>query len=112
MGTPLAEPAFDQVLDQILGYLNFSSGSHDPKLYFNVNLVFKALDEIESEKSLLKLVRDTMIGRLDLLSEQNPSFEKSQQAREVIQLTFDRVIADFRAFHSDVLFHQNNEKLF
>ena len=53
-----------------------------------------------------------MVQRLDLLSEENVSFEKAQQAHEVIQLTFDNLLDDFRAFHSDVLFHQTNEKLF
>ncbi len=112
MGTPLAEPAFTQVLDQILGYLNFSNGAHDPKFYTNCNLAFQVLAEVKSEKSLLRRVRDTMVQRLDLLSEENVSFEKAQQAREVIQLTFDNLLDDFRAFHSDVLFHQTNEKLF
>lgn len=112
MGTPLAEPTFDQVLDQILGYLNFSSGSHDPKLFINLNLVFEKFSTTESEKSVLRRVRDSLIDRLDTLSNEKSSFKNCEQAKETIELTFDHLLDDFRTFHSDVLFHQKNESIF
>lgn len=112
MGTPFAEPTFDQVLDQILGYLNFSSGSHDPKLFINLNLVFEKLSLVESEKSTLRRIRDSLMERLDFLASEKSSFEKCEQARETLQLTFDHLLDDYRSFHSDVLFHQKNEAIF
>lgn len=112
MGTPQAEPTFDQVLDQLLGYLNFSSGAHDPKLYVNLNLIFQHVSSLDSEKSVLRRVRDSLCDRLDTLHVENNSFKNCDQARETVTLTFDQVLDDYRSFHSDVLFHQNNETIF
>lgn len=112
MGTPLAEPTFDQVLDQILGYLNFSSGAPDPKFMLNLNFLFQALAGSSEETPKLQAVRDTLLSRLDLISRENGSFQNCHQARQAIELTFDELLDRYRHFHSDVLFHQNNEAIY
>lgn len=112
MGTPLAEPTFEQVLDQILGYLNFSSGSGDTKLFINLNLVFQSLASTKSEKTLLRRVRDALTDRLTVLSSKNDSFKNADQARQTLEIVFDQTLDDYRAFHSDILFHQNYEGIF
>ena len=112
MGTPLSDQLLTQVLDQILGYLNYSSGTHDPKLFANLNVVFQSLDARKDDKSLLRRVRDTLLDRLDTLSIEEPSFIECSQAKETLAFTFDNILDDYRAFHSDILFHQKNDAIF
>ncbi len=45
------EQPIHDVLDQVLGYLNFSSGNHDPKFFSNLNLLFDFYRERVQEGS-------------------------------------------------------------
>ena len=40
MGLPVMEQDVQPIIDQILGHLNFSSGSHDAKFLANLNCLF------------------------------------------------------------------------
>ena len=117
MGLPKPEQV-EAILDQVLGYLNFSSGNHDPKFFANLNVAFGSLDErdvtddFEAVVPNYKRLRLLMSQRLDKLAESNPTFRDCRQARKVLEVTFENVLPGYRKFHRDLLFHQSDALLF
>lgn len=102
-------PALRPTLEQVIGYLNYSSGSHDPA-------IFRALDDLQHqwrESAPPASDPETAPARLfDLLSialedlpRVSPAFSDVSQATDVIRFTFDHLLPAYRAFHSDLLFH-------
>ena len=113
MGTRTSQ--FDATIDQILGYLNFSSGAHDPTFFIALNSLFAGLASAgrsRSKKAAYERVHELLLARLGKLPRDNPVFENSDQARRVIELCFDHVLPAYLDFHRDVLFHQSPEFLF
>ena len=99
----------DQALEQILGYLNFSSGSHDPSFHANLNLVFSSFSNSVPDSSnspLWRSVVEILTEKLADLSQNSPTFRDSGQAKQVIDLVANATLPTFWKFHRDLLFHQ------
>ena len=52
MSTPAPKPAATELalLEEAVGYLNFSSGASDPKFLRNINALFRAIESQCDEK--------------------------------------------------------------
>ncbi len=127
MDLPATENEIHAILDQVLGYLNFSSGNHDDRFFSNLNdlfLVFNSADASEAfanvrttdsqqttPLSLVRRVRFALANRLAKNKESNPVFRDATQANLVIELTFDKILPAYRKHHRDLLFHQSDELL-
>ena len=97
---------------EILGYLNFSSGAPDPGFLKNLNDLFglagEASDGSEPTWRLLGGVLSAALGRLRGNSD---AFRQTDQAEAVLRLVFEAALPGYRQFHADLLFHQTDESL-
>lgn len=127
MGSPKSEQQIDAAMDQVLGYLNFSSGNHDSNFFANLNLLFdiytseelpprqdraaKSLASAKDQQVAYK-VRKQLAQRLTELGNKNDTFRDADQANAVLALAFDQLLPAYRKHHRDLLFHQTDEFLF
>ena len=91
----------ESVFREVLGYLNFSSGSPDPQFQHGLNLIFASLEGANLRHGLIR----ELTTRLTALSGSTPAFADVAQARAVIPLAFDGCVQRYRRHHRDLLFH-------
>ena len=94
----------DDALQQVLGYLNFSSGASDPK-------VLAALDTLAAQipsdaQPRWQHIVTHLETALRRLSSEVAAFAESSQAAAVLGLISREVIPGYLEFHRDLLFHQ------
>ena len=117
---PLVDSAspVDSVVHEVLGYLNFSSGAADSRFLANLNTLFRhSSGEGPSEKPLstrVYCILQNELRRLQGLSAEvvPAAFRQLDQAKSVVELTFETVLPAYRAHHRDLLAHQSDESLF
>lgn len=90
-----------EVLRDVLGHLNFSSGKPDPLLYRNINTLWEGLEESNKAGAL----REMLVTSLEQLHQSGGPFADTTQAAAVIDLTLTDCLHAYRAFHADLLFH-------
>jgi len=100
-----------KALEQVLGYLNFSSGSEDPLFHTNLNIVWRKLTAVYPQETWTRLY-DFLFEAIDYLSDHNEAFTNNDQSRIVIEITFDQLLRTYFMFHQDLLFHQSEIQLF
>jgi hypothetical protein len=98
--------------EQVLGYLNFSSGAADLPFLANLNALFEATSREQTGLPTWLAVGRKLTDRLEQLRATSPAFRNADQATAVLQLVFDQALPAYRQFHRDLLFHQNDESLF
>ncbi len=99
---------------QVLGYLNFSSGSFDPTAWRALNDLFAAVETLPGEDGAAVterpdaagVVADVLRHRLGELEASEPAFRQAAQARAAIELVFEHLPHAYREFHADLLEHQ------
>lgn len=105
-------PARDvrRIVQDLLGYLNLSSGAPDPKFQRGVNQLYAWAQEQGDGPWLAarKLLQDTLAE----LRGNSAAFAQTEQAEAVLALVFDHLLPGYRSFHSDLLFHQTEDSLF
>ena len=99
-------------LEQVLGYMNFSSGAADAQFLANLNRLFAHVGTCTGDQPVWRRVGKLLQCRLDSLRESSGAFRDASQAAAVLQLVFDRALPAYREFHRDLLFHQTEETLF
>ena len=105
-------------VEQVLGYLNFSSGATDPSFFQGLNRLFSLVAASQPASSTDKLTPDwrrvtELLGaQLTELSKNSPTFANADQARSALELLSDDLIKRYRAFHADLLHHQDEQFLF
>ncbi len=95
-----------------LGYLNFSSGQPDARFQRQWHDLFTACLARSPAGPVWLDLADRLEAELALAQVDSHTFRDVEQARRVIELALRRVPAAYRAFHSDLLFHQTDEVLF
>ncbi len=106
----IADPAG---LQEILGYLNFSSGVSDPKFLRGLNELWGAIEVADGQpKPSWQVARQLLGKKLDELSASSAAFRDADQARSVLKILFDEALPAYREFHRDLLFHQTEGDLF
>lgn len=102
-------PTERQLIDRILGYLNFSSGAPDPQFLSGLNLLFA---HSAGSGPVWRTAVQRLEEELPRLSDRSASFADAGQARAALRLLRDNVLPAYREFHADLLFHQSEESLF
>jgi hypothetical protein len=106
------DAALQGMLEEAVGYLNFSSGASDPKFLRNLDAIFAAI-EVPSEDSPqpANVLFDWLKQRMDDLSASSGAFGDVRQARAVIDLLNEHLLPAYRSFHRDLLWHQSDRAL-
>ncbi len=112
MRTPERATGGSAALEQVLGYLNFSSGAPDPQFLANLSTLFESASGTSDGSPLWLTVSRALTDRLAQLQSQSPAFHDAQQASQVLELVFDRTLPAYREFHRDLLFHHTDASLF
>ncbi len=99
-------PEEEKVVEQVLGYLNFSSGASDPRFLANLNRVFEWASEQCGSPAIWRAAWDSLEDDLARLASASATFQNAEQAACVLRLVRDQVIPGYLAFHRDLLFHQ------
>ncbi len=100
------------LLDEAVGYLNFSSGASDPKFLRNVNTVFRTIESRCDKKcQALATLCARLEERMTRLSGSSSAFGDVSQARAIVNLLCDHLLPAYRAFHRDLLWHQQDYEL-
>lgn len=111
----------DQLLDQTLGYLNFSSGTADPQFLANLNELFRNVLASAATSPPpaagsppvpnWAAVVDRLAQRLAVARQTSPTFQDAEQAASVLDLLRQHVVPGYLKFHRDLLFHQDENWL-
>jgi len=114
MVTPSAKPDDKDLalLEEAVGYLNFSSGAPDPKFLRTINALFASIEQqCESSRQPFNVLCDWLENRMCELSKSTPAFADVSQARAVVRLLRNELLPAYRAFHRDLLWHQSDREL-
>src|SRR3954462_3191897 len=110
--TVYPDAALLALLEEAVGYLNFSSGASDPKFLCAINTLFAAVERSCHEKHQpASILCDWLLRRMDELSASASAFGDVSQAQSVVRLLCDHVVPAYRAFHRDLLWHQPDREL-
>ncbi|MBI3838793.1 MAG: hypothetical protein HY288_12780 [Planctomycetia bacterium] len=100
------------VLQELLGYLNFSSGTPDPQFLRNLNELFRGIESGDTQcETSWRTAGHLLRTGLDSLARHSPAFQDVAQARAVLQLGLDEFPTRYREFHRDLLLHQSDAVL-
>lgn len=101
-----------QAREQVLGYLNFSSGAADPRLLASLNLIWSGSAELgEGAIPQWQRVGVELQDDLRRLAATNPAFRDVKQAEAALRHLLDGVLPGYWAFHQDLLFHQQQDRV-
>jgi hypothetical protein len=102
----LTPPQFQE----LLGYLNFSSGTADPQFLANLTRLFSAVAGDEDTAAWPGVC--ALLGtRLREVAGREGAFRDVEQAQAVLQLASEIFPPRYRQFHRDLLFHQSDAAL-
>jgi hypothetical protein len=100
------------LLEDAVGYLNFSSGASDPKFLRNLNALFRSIESrCENNCQPAAVLCEWLEKRTSELSAAPGPFGDVSQARAVVRLLRDHLLPAYRAFHRDLLWHQQDRDL-
>ncbi|QDS97171.1 hypothetical protein [Adhaeretor mobilis] len=109
------------VLDEVVGYLNFSSGGSDPHFLENLSTLAAAIEhELEetqlgdaqsSETAMVDVLKSWLTDTVTRLQADGKAFRDASQATGIIGLLFDHFLPAYREFHRDLLHHQSTSDL-
>jgi len=114
-------PECRQTLEQVLGYLNFSSGAADPQFLAGLNRLFGTIETADGNAAgdapgdngaAWQIAGELLRGRLAKLQAESAAFRDADQAAAVIDLVWDHVLPGYVEFHRDLLFHHTGATLF
>jgi hypothetical protein len=86
------KPAKDvsAAIQEILGFLNYSSGATDPRFLANVNKLFGWLAAGSAPKEpTWQALGMVLLAELQAVRGKSDAFQKTEQAEAVLRLTFD-----------------------
>ncbi len=99
--------------EEVLGYLNFASGSADAKMYASLNRLFAALepaDQPGAEPAWRRLY-EQLRARLAQLQADSAAFRESGQAAALLRIVFEELLPGYLRWHGDLLTHQDGREL-
>jgi hypothetical protein len=112
MPAPDIQAAGDPAVEQVLGYLNFSSGAADPQFLAKLNGLFEAVSQLRTGLPVWLELGRLLTDRLAVLQHSATTFRDAEQASAVLEIVFDQTLPAYREFHRDLLFHHTDETLF
>lgn len=99
-------------LNDVVGYLNFSSGSSNPAFLRHLNTVWAWLAASGQADRPWHSLAELLLRYMKAVEGSGPAFQDLEQAREVVRLTCQELLPAYRHFHADLLFHQSDAALF
>ncbi|MEZ6047128.1 MAG: hypothetical protein R3C11_16415 [Planctomycetaceae bacterium] len=93
-------------IEEVLGYLNFSSGAYVPQFAARLNELFQ---ESVAEDDW-QAVYTELTSTLNSLKETSETFANSRQAEAVLKMGFELFIPAYREFHADLLAHLEEDE--
>lgn len=129
MGQAATEKPVEELLDKVLGHLNFSSGQHDPKFVANLDRLYRieisaSPDTVEADTSdvaqpnlsqpsvLISRVNARLRARLSEVKQSSEAFRDAVQVETILNLVFDDFLPAYVLNHRDLLFHQTQDFVF
>ena len=99
-----------KAIEQVVGYLNFSSGSPDACFHGNLDSLFAegSADDLPVYEHVL---RQLLQATRELCATDNEAFRSTEQAERVLKIAVDNVIPEYLRGHDALLFHQNSDLL-
>lgn len=94
-------------LQELVGYLNFSSGAPDPQFLGNLNRLFAAVAARTPSGGAWPAVCAELLATVERLAASEGAFRDVEQARQVLRLAGEVLPEAYRDFHRDLLFHQS-----
>jgi hypothetical protein len=120
-----AENGQTKVLEEVLGYLNFSSGAPDPRFLANLNRLWSELaaaaaprrrrktkKAVGEEPPTWQKLGERLQAALESRAGTTDAFRSIEQAQAVLRLVFAHALPAYRRHHRDLLFHQTEASLF
>lgn len=99
----------EQDLDQVLGYLNFSSGNADAKFLSSLNRIWRLELTRPASGPMWRSVLARLEARLSTLAAAgSPAFQDAGQATAVMHLLTNHVVSGYLKYHEDLLFHHQD----
>src|SRR5262245_5642492 len=99
MGIRDTQAGGSPAVEQVLGYLNFSSGAADAQFLANLSRLFECTAHRQPGSTLWLEVGRLLTGQLATLREQSATFRDADQADAVLKLVFDETLPAYRKFH-------------
>lgn len=100
------------LLEEVVGYLNFSNGASDPKFLRNMNALFRAIETRPAKDGQsVAVLCGWLEEQMNQMSANGSAFGDLGQARAVVGLLRDHLLSAYRAFHRDLLWHQPDRDL-
>lgn len=99
------------LLEDVVGYLNFSSGAGDTKFLGQINDLYRSLEEDGSRRESLPKLCDWLRQTVERLQAAGGPFKEATQATAVINILEKKFLPAYREFHRNLLFHQPEEDL-
>ncbi len=100
----------DQI-QELVGYLNFSSGAPDSQFLANLNRLFAAVEARTPSGGVWPAVCAELSAMVEELATSEGAFRDVEQARNVLRLAGEVLPGAYSEFHRDLLFHQNVDDL-
>ena len=97
---------------EVLGYLNFSSGNPDSRFLGDLNRLFERIESTGTPSGQSARVLHRQLNeKLGELAGRSPAFADPEQGAAVLWLVFEKVLPAYREHHRDLLFHLADEDL-
>ena len=115
MGEGSGNPAAGNA-ERVLGYLNFSSGAHDPTMLRQLNDLCHWLETSrppdQPNGPLHQSLQTVLVEQLQIGTVEGKALRNPEQARMALMLAFEHVLPAYREHHRDLLFHQSADAIF
>ena len=114
---PVPSSELAKHFERVLGYLNFSDGTSDPKALAALDRIFCWAEsggrpDTSQDVPVYQFVLNELLSQLCQLSAEAKAFADVRQAQRVLWLTRGHVLPAYLAFHRDLLHHAKPETLF
>ncbi|HTM53575.1 MAG TPA: hypothetical protein VL175_06075 [Pirellulales bacterium] len=95
--------------EELLGYLNFSCGTADPRFLCNLNRLFAQIEADPANRGRpLEAAAQALQAELHKLAGRSAAFRDCEQASAVLRLATQEMPLRYRAFHRDQILHQSD----
>ena len=100
------------LLQEMIGYLNFSSGASDTSFLKNLDSLVAGIERrLDGNCDALTVLCEWLVRRMDELELQGGTFGDVSQARAVVAVLQKNLLPAYRQFHRDLLWHQSDAEL-
>ena len=110
---PPSDLDFAELLQEVVGYLNFSGGLSDDRFLATINQLFFRIEREANheEHCIASRLCQAISERIDDLAASECAFADVTQARAVNELLIEHLLPAYRQFHCDLLGHQKDSQL-